>query len=93
MVLSERVKDKVNALDLAKISTLANSMGVRQMNFKHFLGFLRTENIFRKFKVPYEENDVTLDELTAGMEQLGYPVIRGVCKKHKTGKDFSGNQL
>jgi uncharacterized protein YaaR (DUF327 family) len=69
--VSDRIKDKVNTQDLAKIQAIANSMGNRLMNLKHFIGLMRADNIFKKFMGPYVANGVTLEDLTAGLEQLG----------------------
>jgi len=52
MNVADKIKDKVNANDLTKIAAIANSMGPRLMNLKHFLSFMQSDKIFQKFIGP-----------------------------------------
>lgn len=52
MLGAEKVKDRVTELDLSKLRAIANTIGGRVMNLKHFLGVMRLDNIFRKFMGP-----------------------------------------
>jgi len=49
---AEKVKDRVSEFDLSKLRAIANTIGGRVMNLKHFLGIMRLENIFNKFNGP-----------------------------------------
>lgn len=44
------------------------------MNFKHFLGWMRKDHVFERFKTPSlsqtKNNSVTLDQLDEGLSQL-----------------------
>lgn len=55
------------------------------MNLKHFLSWLTMKRIFKRFMTPNlaltDESVVVYDDLVEGMNQLSYPVIKGIVKK------------
>merc|ERR1711964_189835 len=72
---------------------IVGTIGERLMNLKHFIGMMRIENIFRKFIGPYQQNGVVMEDLAAGLSQLGYPLIKSLAMKNIAGVDLAGNQL
>lgn len=93
MQVIDKVKDRVSEFDMSKLRSIAGTMGERLMNLKHFIGMMRIENIFKKFTGPYQQSGVVMEDLAAGLSQLGYPLIKSVATKNIAGVDLSGNQL
>lgn len=91
--VADHIKDKVSEKDFAKIQAIANTMGNRLINLKHFLDLMRCDSIFQKFMGPYVQNGVTREDLTAGLAQLGLPAVRAIMKKHKAGQNYAGVDL
>lgn len=72
-------------------------MGNRWMNFKHFVTYLRQDDVFKRFKVPSltvsSRSIVTLDQLEEGMNQMSYPMMKGIVSNFEDGKTFDGRKM
>lgn len=44
----DQIKGRALSSDFDRIEELANKLSSRHMNFKHFLGFMHIENVFKK---------------------------------------------
>jgi hypothetical protein len=62
-------------------------LGSRWVNFKHFLTYIKYDDVFMKYHSLFAYNEdtnklgkITLEELEDGMSQLCYPLLKGVAK-------------
>lgn len=89
---TQLVRNKTNQEDLNNLNVLENGLESRYVNFKHFLGFMRTKQVFSKF-INEKLDGVDIDELQMGMDQLCYPVLRNIAKIFRSPTDYMGKPL
>lgn len=67
------------------------------MNFKHFVTYLRKDEIFDRFHVPRltssKRRAVTLEQLEQGLNQMNYPMMKGIVSQFENGRTFDGRKM
>lgn len=58
------------------------------MNFKEFAGWLLYDDVFKKFVQPYKATSVTIEDLETGLNQLGYPMVKGIAENFRDGQNW-----
>lgn len=87
------IKHMANQSDVAKLEAMANLIENRKFNFKHFLGFMKIDAVFRRFTELQTDAAVSQEDLEIGMLQLGLPTIKGIMQRSRHGWDFRDKPL
>lgn len=87
-------KGLLSPQELLKLHKVADLTSGRACNFKHMLDLLNADDLMGKFKSPSIEQDgISLEDLEAGLNQMGFPMLRIIAKNYKASTDFHGHQL
>jgi len=87
-------KGLVSPGELMKLHKMTDLLSGRSCNFKHMMDLLNADDIMGKFKSPAIEQDgINLEDLEAGLNQMGFPLLRIIVKNYKASTDNQGHQL
>jgi len=87
------MKHMASSSDVAKLEAMANLLEGRRFNFKHFLAYMKSESVFKRFTELGSDATVTQEDLEMGMLQLGLPIIKGIINRSRHGWDFRDRPL
>jgi len=87
-------KGILSPTELLKLKKMQDLLAGRACNFKQMLDLLNAEEIMGKFKSPAIDTDgINLEDLEAGLNQMGYPLLRIIVKNYKGATDNQGHQM
>jgi len=87
-------KGLLSPSELLKLHKMVDLLSGRSCNFKHMMDLLNADDIMGKFKSPAIEQDgINLEDLEAGLNQMGFPLLRIIVKNYKGSTDNQGHQL
>lgn len=87
-------KGILSPTEAVKLHKLADLLSGRACNFKEMMDLLNADAIMGKFKSPAIEQDgISMEDLEAGLNQMGFPMLRIIAKNYKGATDPQGHQL